>query len=65
MKPGSSLPVLSSVCAMKLAACCCTSLPADLPISLEIPSDCRLPELGPEHGTRKVRTSFQAVTFTI
>ncbi len=23
---GSSLPVLASVCAMKLAACCCTAL---------------------------------------
>jgi hypothetical protein len=50
---------------MDLAAHYCTNLPADLPISLEIPSDCRLLELGPEHGTRKVRTSSQVVAVTI
>ena len=41
------------------------SLPAELPISLEIPSDCRLPELGPKHGTRKVRAGSQVVAVTI
>ena len=55
----------AAVCAMKLDSCCCTSLPAELPIRLKIPSDCRLPELGPEHGTCKVRAGSQVVAVTI
>ena len=41
------------------------NLPAELPIRLKIPSDCRLPELGPEHGTCKVRAGSQVVAVTI
>ncbi len=54
-------PLLDGGDDLKLTA----SLPAELPISLEIPSDCRLLELGPEHGTRKVRASSQVVAVTI
>ncbi len=40
-------------------------LPSDLPISLEVPSDRRLPELGPERWAREVLAAGQAVAATI
>lgn len=39
-------------------------LPADLPISLEVPSDRRLPNLGPDLWAREVLAAGQAVTRT-
>jgi sugar phosphate isomerase/epimerase len=40
-------------------------LPSDLPISLEVPSDRRLPDLGPDLWAREVLAAGQAVARTI